>query len=406
MRCLVINSYAGSITLGVSSVDGLELRASLEDDDFGGEIQRANFPTLPFYPYRKDWPAWDLSDTIVVAHPPCSAFSLLTSKSARGTNAAAFACTREILDYATERRALAIAIESVMGALNGAWTVHQEYADRCGYHLYRLLENGCMFGAQWRERFWAVWVRKGTADPNLSVTLTPRWSTVARTVGDAAGDAPAQVDLELSRYLARLAARGLDADAVATLLAPRERTRSLDRILWDQRLQHLAYPDEAAKRHAKQTAAREWLGERGFSGGVTVLGARDTSPVLLGSSNWVYGGRSLPERGYTRLMGFPDGYVFPEPPASRRNYRAQMRTYLSKGVMPSIAAWIVENICVHVYAAPRRYHGYEAGRTYAATCPPNGIADLRIRKSDWTPELAETSALPALRHEHDTSEDL
>ena len=55
MKVLVINSYAGSITLGASSL-GCEIVGSYEDKNFFLDAQKANFPDIDFRSYRKDWP--------------------------------------------------------------------------------------------------------------------------------------------------------------------------------------------------------------------------------------------------------------------------------------------------------------------------------------------------------------
>src|SRR5439155_6327803 len=147
-------------TIGTTAA-GLPIRGSYEDAGFGLSLQMVNFPDLEFRATVDDWPDHqDLRRTIVLAHPPCSAFSRQTPKGRTGIQSDAFACTKRVLSYAMRRGAVAIAIESVQPALEGAKAVHDGYARRHGYHLYRVLQNAISFGVpQWRPRFWAVFVR-------------------------------------------------------------------------------------------------------------------------------------------------------------------------------------------------------------------------------------------------------
>jgi hypothetical protein len=54
-----------------------------------------------------------------------------------------------------------------MGALGGAWNTHQQLADDNGYDLYRVLRTACMFGCQWRERYWSVYVARAPTPSNV-----------------------------------------------------------------------------------------------------------------------------------------------------------------------------------------------------------------------------------------------
>ena len=96
MDVLIINSYACSITQACVD-EGVEIRGSYEDSGYGIDIQKRNFPSLRYIP-KLPWPADDLSNTVVMAHPPCAAFSAQnTSKAARGTDAKKFDCTKRVM---------------------------------------------------------------------------------------------------------------------------------------------------------------------------------------------------------------------------------------------------------------------------------------------------------------------
>lgn len=389
MKVLVINSYAGSITLGASSL-GCEIVGSYEDKNFFLDAQKANFPDIDFRSYRKDWPNQDLSDVVVVAHPPCSAFSVQnSSKSARGVNSAAFACTKEVLAYAMKNDAAAIAVESVMGALGGAWEVHQQFADTHGYYLYRILENGCMFGCQWRERFWAVWVRKQeNVSRNFTIKITPNFKTVRQVVeGYEDGPSPGNLDKLLHEQRERLELEAkLTPEEISFIFDKQEkphRTTAMGNILWE-----LKYKKPDSFPEDKQDMFEDFIG--GFaSGTMAFLDPNGFTPVLMGSSFWYYEGRCLSETGFKRVMGFPVDYIFPESP---RNLRRDMRTGLSKGVMPPIAAWITEEIGHHLGMRNRARRADVD--SYELTCEPNKIADFRIKKDAW---WERDTTLPPLR---------
>ena len=390
MKTLILNSYAGSLTLGAKHL-GCEIIGSYEDSNFGLDIQKHNFPDLEYREYRHQWPKQDLSDTFVIAHPPCSAFSVQNcSPSARGVDSGAFACTKSVLQYACENNAVGIAIESVMGALGGAWWTHQRYADDHGYNLYRILENGAMFGCQWRERFWVLYLKKGAAPNKIPVTITPRWKTVSEVItGHEEGPSAGNQDRLLDKQKARLIEEaGLSDDEMQFLFnpPPHHRTAALGTILYETKFKR---PESTAR--DKWEVFKKYIG--GFASGTMVyLDPNGYSPVLMGGSHWYVNGRNLSESGFKRVMGFPAEYAFPTSP---RNMRTQLRMYLSKGVMPPIAAWILENAAAALgYALTTQDHIPGAG-SYTIEAEPDGIVDFRIRKDDWWERYDK---LPELRH--------
>lgn len=392
MRCLVINTYGGSLLLGARALN-LEIIGSYEDTGFGLPIQQANFPELNFRAQRHEWPAQDLSEVFVIAHPPCSAFSVQnTNPQARGVDSAAFACTKSVLNYAMQNKAVGIAIESVVGALAGAWHIHQKFADEYGYNLYRILENGSMFGAQWRDRFWSVFLKKGAAPDVMPWTLAPRWQTVRDVVGhDDQGPSVMGLDEELVKLKARFIEQaGCTPDDMHYIfnVNPVE-VESIDGKLWERR-----FPKEVrwdvCKRYVTKFA----------SSAMVQLAPNGLCPVLLGSSWWYLDGRNLSERAYKLLMGFPGDYIFPEGDRRKDNYRLDMRTYLSKGVMPPIASWVLENALSHLRALPfsqGQHVGYDGA--YKLEIAPSFIADFRIRKKTWGKTAEGRWCRPELRHE-------
>lgn len=392
MKTLVINTYGGSLLLGAKALN-LEIIGSYEDTGFGLPIQQANFPDLDFRALRADWPAQDLSEVFVIAHPPCSAFSVQnTNPAARGVDSAAFACTKSVLNYAMQNKAIGIAIESVVGALAGAWHIHQKFADEYGYNLYRVLENGSMFGAQWRDRFWAVFIKKGAAPDVMPWTLAPRWATVRDVVGyDDTGPSVMGLDQELEKLKNRFIEQaGCTPDDMHYIfnVNPTE-MESVDGKLWERR-----FPKEVRWDVCKKYVTKF------ASSAMVQLAPNGLCPVLLGSSWWYLDSRNLSERAYKLLMGFPADYIFPEGDRRKDNYRLDMRTYLSKGVMPPIASWVLENALTHLGALPfsqAKHIGMDGA--YKLEIAPSFIADFRIRKKSWGKTAEGRWCRPELRHE-------
>lgn len=360
---LIINSYAGSLTLGATAV-GLPIRASYEDAGFGLGVQMTNFPDLEYRPTYADWPdTQDLQRTVVLAHPPCSAFSNQTPRSGnrKGTGSDAFACTKQVLRYAMGNDAAAIAVESVPAALAGAAQVHESYARRYGYHLYRVLQNAVSFGVpQWRPRFWAVFVREGVAPAAMLWTLPHKGAVTVRDVLDEVPAEPVlpdtqrRFDLQRQRLIDEL---DLTPKAVDTLL--REETGQLHNILTRRFFPDLD-PMDVKRQHCGN----------GFV--VKVLRLLDPdgfATTLLADSYWAYQGRPVSLPGYCALMGFPPDYVFPD------RERTHARMYLSKGVCPPVATWVLDTIVKHLSGAnPLRGQGYTQ---------PGQTADFNLKRKDY-----------------------
>ena len=386
MKTLVINSYAGSITIGAKQM-GFDIIGSYEDANYGLDIQKHNYPDLTYIEKYENWPKQDLSDVFVIAHPPCSAFSLAnTSKKARGVDTDAFNCTKKVLQYAMDNNAMGVAIESVMGALNGAWEIHQQYADTHNYYLYRVLENGCMFGAQWRDRFWVLYLRKDLVPPEATFIIEPHYQTVKEVVGEYEnGPTTGNLEVLFERQKKMLIDSGDftqdDLDFFFQPQDPPHRTMALGTLVWERKF----------RKEEKWEVFKRYIG--GFaSGSMCFINPDGMCGVIMGGSFWYMNGRCLSEDAFQLLMGFPLTYKFPSEP---KNYRKNMRTYLSKGVMPPIAAWILEQAAVNLDKMSPRFHK----EGYTLTIQPNQIADFRIRKSDW---INRHEKLPPLRHYDDT----
>lgn len=435
MRTLIINSYAGSLTLGASAA-GAEIIGSYEDNGFGLDIQRANFPRLNFVDQYKDWPHRDLSDTVVLAHPPCSAFSVQNSSAAaRGIGSAAFSCTIKVLNYTMnprnhKHRAAAIAIESVMGALGGAWDVHDAFAREYGYDVYRVTKNSLLFGVpQWRDRFWVVFVRKGLGAREMTWGLTPTLRTIDQVITPVnTGPAPYDCDRDLMRLHRRLSGRGsrhsrehgCDEMTCANEAHWKRDTRFEKTKFTPKQLALLfSTKRDPADFHSRVSGVsvdrimHKHLFPKRKLGVVTknlvtlftsqqlhYLNPAGYAPVLLGSSWWYLDGRNVTERGYKAAMGFPLNYAFPEP----GGYRRQMRMYLSKGVCPPVAQWVWTNVVDHI--SGRMTTKAIPSQTFVKTCRPNGgVVSFHLGRSTHDPGNIETLALRDVSYEEEEADE-
>ena len=103
------------------------------------------------------------------------------------------------------------------------------------------------------------------------------------------------------------------------------------------------------------------------------------APTLLHNSFWTVHGRCLTDVELRRVMGFPDEYVFP------KNRIKQHRHYLSRGVCPPVAMWLLDLIEKNLHHR-RAFHTTGRGnKLKPATFPlrPGEVADLRPTKKLW-----------------------
>lgn len=380
MDVLIINSYAGSLTLGASQA-GARIIGSYEDAGFGLPIQQANFPRLTFIAEEKDWPAQPLKDVVVLAHPPCSAFSNQSPKHARGLETAAFKRTVKVLTYAMSNKAAAIAVESVTGTMVGAWDVHERFAAKYDYHVYRVLLNSCLFGVpQWRERFWCLFVRKGAAPPLLQMRINPRLVRLAEALKGADGPTLPYLDEQWTHVLKRLSEEArLTPSQIAQLTqdVPKMPGRGLSTVV-----QKLFFPQQDPRSVCRAYVTKFRSTEPYY------LDPNGLAPALLGVSHWIWRGQPLSIIGYKRAMGFPDNYVFPE-----GRYARDMRMYLSKGVCPPVARWIYTSLENHLKERPSVPGKYERA------IRPGEVAGFRIRRRDYPRLDTNPQGLPELRAE-------
>jgi site-specific DNA-cytosine methylase len=380
---LVINSYGGSLTLAATQ-EGHPILASCEDHNFGLDSQRLNFPHLNYEPGLADWPLdRDLKGAMVIAHPPCSAFSSQNrGKNTRGPNAAAFACTTRLLEYAMPRRPEAIMIESVPGALEGARHVHDYYAKAHGYDVYRVLQNAVSFGVpQWRRRFWAIFVKQSEGRERsftfkvrhtvkyLKDVLNPNLGAWARNNGEELDYDPTHTTRWAKQV--ELLKDGFTEEQFKDFLNKTEKYGNLIHLLADK--------DHVSKSKGWPPFGelhQRVVGGNFLSGALHVLDPNGFAPVLLGPAWWHFGDHMLTYSEYKMIMGFPPDYQYHKP---RLTF-----VLLSKGVCPPVARWILRETSANVFGVTRPVDDIidvveEDGLRQTVTIAPGELADLRYR---------------------------
>ncbi len=336
MKVLAINTYAGSLLIG-AQLAGAEIIGSLEDEAaFGLEIQKLNYKDIvPVIEARasKFWNQIfpDLSDVVVVAHPPCSAFSVQNnSASKKGLGSEAFKCTENVLEFAMRGKAKAICIESVVPALEGAREVHDSYAKKFGYSLFRILQNAVTFGVpQDRERFWAIFVREDVALAEFYVNVQPDVKHV-RDFLSPIGEVPEQIHLEYMAQRRKWFEQGIAEDRIMEVCSGKNGPGQLNGKIAGSKL----YDQYALYKFRSRN--------------IRLLDIDGWTNTLLSDSFWIVpngnDGRVCTIQEFCSFMGFPRDYKWTE----RMRRKAEFRAFLSKGVCPPVAAWVLENVRINL----------------------------------------------------------
>lgn len=320
----IANSYAGSLVLGAQAT-GLPIRMSVEDSGYGIAGQRLNWPGLR-YVDRLPWPNEDLSNSICIAHPPCSAWSnmnIVADK--RGLDTSAVRCHEQVMKYCFENHCEALAIESVQGAAAFADSFYRVWAERYHYRCCFVLLNAISFGVpQWRPRFWALFFRDFDT---FGFSLQPNYVNLqAILTGEPATD---PVTLKHESYLKRkYDAGGFDFGAMMRA----ESVGGFDTVA-------KAYFGEKDSERVKELTGTRGLYRAGLP---RKLDVTLWAPVVLGFSLWYVGDRALNQTEYHRIMGFPDDYRWTE------KMGKDFLTYLSKGVCPPVATWVLQQMMVNL----------------------------------------------------------
>jgi site-specific DNA-cytosine methylase len=348
MNLVVINTYAGSLLLGAKAA-GANVLATMEDCGYGSDLQALNFPKVPRYEKTEDWPekftgvAW--RDIDVIAHPPCASFSIMTAKyhDLRGTDNDNFACHRRVMDYALGNKCRSLAIESVVGAYAGGKEVYESQAIKYGYNLTFIFLNAASFGvSQWRPRVWMLFHKA----KKFRVELKPKYVLLR----DVLNEGPTEVEGMLNADTPNLWRK---AKAIV------KGTKPIGLI--DTVFKKTLGIESDTELRARFPEIRGYV-----SGHIRFVNPDWFSTTILGNTLLAYGNRLVSREEFCDIMGFPRNYKW-----GRRG--RQVRTYLSKGVCPPVATWILKMM-------DRNASGWQ-GRT---THEPDSdeIIDLRVKDAE------------------------
>lgn len=371
MRALVINSYAGSLLIAVKQ-EGLKVIASLEDSAYGIASQKLNYPHER-YVDAHPWPDLfreTLEESIAIAHPPCSCFSIQGANAdpaTRGVDSEAFACTKKATEYALGLGVKALAVESVPATLEGARAYHDQVAAQFGYRPYRILLNAITFGVpQWRPRFWLLYVRQDFPE-KLFLHHRPVYRTVGETLeGVVPGDTIPGVERDYQKWKERLAVHHID----------------LERVL-DQENPYGSVPYLVARYlgweigGSKSAVEYKFVEQYGFSKFSSVwsiqLNSGGFTPTLMATSNWWLNGRPLTRPEYCAIGGFPTTYKFDKP--------RETQAYLSRGVAPPVARWVIRQIVNHVEGRVD-LDAVQQVTDQALLAEPGSTSDFRVSRKE------------------------
>jgi site-specific DNA-cytosine methylase len=357
MNVLIINTYGGSLILGAKAVKA-NIIATMEDSGFGSDLQALNFPKIPRYERRADWPekfdAAKWKDIDVVAHPPCSAFSSVNYSNKKtvtmGTTTGAFQCHQAVIDYALSHKARTLTIESVIGAYEGAHDIYEENATKHGYRINYVMVNSASCGVpQWRDRVWVVYHQLPKRQV-FHVALKHEWSTIKDIISGG----------EEADFFGR-ASLSRAWEGIRKTIKPTWPTGNVVTVL--------------GKVHdLERDAARAKFGFSVYMNANPVLLDPDGfSPVLMQDGRLcVYdakmrGGRALSIEEHCAIMGFPRDYKWGK-------QIKKFRMYLSKGVCPPVAAWIMRMVDKNAsgWTGPFTHEESDFG----------GVIDLRVKKQE------------------------
>ena len=156
---LGVHVYAGGFTLGMRR--RFRVLAHLEDGTFGVETFSANFPGIPVFTSRSEWPLDELRGRVdvVYGNPPCAPFSSVGSRG-RWEGDARVQGLLDLVDVGMAVRPRAWVWESVCQAYTAGRRLAEQATARfmeLGYAVTHLFTNAVLHGVpQSRERYHCI----------------------------------------------------------------------------------------------------------------------------------------------------------------------------------------------------------------------------------------------------------
>lgn len=357
-KCLIINSYGGSLVLAAKKLN-LDVISSMEDTGFGMDVQKANFPDMPVVE-KLPWPKQSLKGVMVIAHPPCSSFSNQFAGH-KGVDGESFKCHTRVMDYALGQSCASLAIESVPAFLEGAREIHDQFCKKYGYNVYRIRQNAVTFGVpQWRPRCWVIFTKL----KSMRLWHKPRILRVSDVLTPKGEILP--YNSEITGAFKKMAAVGYDQKRIFKEVLSGEHIGSLLAIG-----QTILEIDDPGPNHGE--VRKRWnLGGRFGVKLPRVLNPEEFATTILHDSSFFVMGRELYREEYCRLMGFPPDYKWPGQRAK------DFRMFLSKGVCPPVAEWILKMMKDNLEG--NKY--WEVGKIIPIDLKPGELADFQITKKE------------------------
>ena len=194
LRFIDCHGFAGGLTLGIAQ-NGFELVAKKElQGGFGAPNMLANRHILgnSWDLQTGNYDSWETTEAQLIAcNPPCSGFSLLSSRAFRGANSPINACMWGITDYASRVKPEIFAFESVQGAYTQGLELMRELRENLEnksglrYDLTHVLHSARSMGSpQLRRRYMFVAHR---VPFGVEVPAPREMPTVRDCIGDLEG---------------------------------------------------------------------------------------------------------------------------------------------------------------------------------------------------------------------------
>jgi hypothetical protein len=289
----------------------------------------------------------------------------------QGATADGFTCHRQVMDYALRQGCQALTIESVPGVMKAA----EEYtnaAKKYGYSVYFLRLNSISFGVpQWRPRVWIIFV-KGSQP--FGVNLNPEYSPLSAVL-QSEGTILHHYGDQSKWAVERMMKSGVQPETLRAIFEGEYGTGTLLQIG-----AKVLEMDDAGPNFAEVRKAWQFGGL--FAAMIPrILHSDYWAPTILSGSSWICNGRPLLLEEYNLIMGFPKDYKWPEA-------YLDPRLYLSKGVCPLVATWILKQIERNLL--PPQETGVDTH-----VCQPGELLDLCPKKKDVERALRGEQPEPA-----------